>query len=281
MIPEIFQYEFMQKAFAAGLLSGMSCSLVGVLVVTMRISTVGICISHAGFAGALFGLLVDLNYLATAFVFSLVAAGVVGPLADRAEFAPETSVGILFSAMLGLAFLFIGLMPGSRTSALDLFWGSILTVTRGDLLLLAIIAAILLILLLMFFKEVQAVLCHRSVALAVGIPAGAVFYGMLILLGATVTASLKSVGGLLIYSLIINPAAAAYQVTYCLRKLFFFSALFGVLVCWGGLFISYVLDIPSGAAIVLLSTLLVAALTLYSPKKRGAMTGWTGTDQRD
>lgn len=105
-----------------------------------------------------------------------------------------------------------------------------------------------------FFKEIQAVLCHKETALAVGIPATAIFYGMLFLSGAVITASLRSVGGLLIYSLIINPAAAAYQLTYSLRRLFFLAAAFGVLSCWGGLIISSYWNLPSGATIVLCST---------------------------
>jgi manganese/iron transport system permease protein len=270
---EIFQYGFMQKAFMAGLLGGVSCALIGVLVVTMRISSIGICIAHAAFAGALLGILLNANCLFLAFVFSLGTAAIIGPLSDRADFAPETSIGIVFSVMLGLAFLFIGLMSGSRTSALNLFWGSILTVTKQEIYLLILVTITLMACLILFYKEIQAVLCHRSVALAVGIPATAVFYGMLFMTGATVTASLRSIGGLLIYSLIINPAAAAYQITYSLKKLFFLAALFGVISCWGGLLVSYALDVPSGAAIVIFSTLIFITTTLFSPKKRTATVG--------
>lgn len=260
----------MQKAFLAGLFGGVSCALTGVLVVTMRISSIGICIAHAAFAGALLGLFFNINYLLSAFVFSLITAGIIGPLSDRADFAPETTIGIVFSMMLGMAFLFIGLMSGSRTEALNLFWGSILTVTRQDIYLLVIVTGSLLACLILLYKEILAVLCHRSVALAVGIPATAVFYGMLFMTGTVVTASLRSIGGLLIYSLIINPAAAAYQLTFDLKKLFFLAALFGVLSCWGGLLASYALDVPSGAAIVIFSTLIFLVSALFSPKKRAA-----------
>ncbi|MGD9212496.1 MAG: metal ABC transporter permease, partial [Desulfobacteraceae bacterium] len=217
MLPEILQYGFMQKAILAGLFGGISCAVIGVLVVTMRISSIGICMAHAAFAGALLGVLLNLNSLVTAFIFSLSTAAIIGPLSDRGGFTPETSIGIVFSVMLGFAFLFIGLMSGSRTEALSLFWGSILTVTIVDVLFLMIVTALLLICLLLFFHEIRAVLCHRSIALAVGIPATAVYYTMLFFIGATVTASLRSVGGLLIYSLIINPAAAAYQLTYNMK----------------------------------------------------------------
>ncbi|GAH25520.1 unnamed protein product, partial [marine sediment metagenome] len=122
-------------------------------------------------------------------------------MADRGELNPDTSIGIVFSLMLGLAFLFMGMMPGSRTEALNLFWGSILTVSRGNLIFLALVTAIIAGLAVAFYKEIQAVICHRQVALAVGIPATLIFYGILFSTGVTITASLRSIGGLLIYSL--------------------------------------------------------------------------------
>ena len=234
----------------------------------MRISAIGTCMAHAAFAGALFGMLLGVDWLPIAFVFSFGAAGIIGPLSDRADFAPETVVGIVFTAMLGMAFLFLGLMTGSRSDALNLFWGSILTVKQVDLLLMGAVCAMLLAGLALFFKEIRAVLCHRAVAAAVGIPATAIFYAMLLAVGLTVTASLRSIGGLLIYSLIINPAAAAYQLSYDLKRIFLLAALIGVGSCWAGLVVSYCLNVPSGAVIVLISTLIFGLCTLLSPKKR-------------
>ena len=264
----IIQYSFMQNAFIAGLLGGVACSMVGVFVVTMRLSFIGVCIAHSAFAGALLGLWLGFNPLVGALLFSLLAAAIIGPLADRGELNPDTAVGVVFSLMLGLAFLFVGLMPGAKTEALNLFWGSILTVGQGDLIFLAIVAAIVVGLVTIFYKEIQAVICHRDVALAVGIPATVIFYGLLFLTGATITASLRSIGGLLIYCLILNPAAAAYQLTYSLKRMFLLSAVFGIISCWGGLVASYLLDIPSGASIVVISSIIFGVATALSPKRK-------------
>ncbi|MDH4292098.1 MAG: metal ABC transporter permease, partial [Dehalococcoidia bacterium] len=247
----IFQYHFMQNAVLAGLLGGIACSVVGVFVVTMHLSFIGVCIAHAAFAGALLGLWLGFNPLLGALLFSLASAAIIGPVADRGELNPDTSIGIIFSLMLGLAFLFMGLMHGARTEALNLFWGSILTVTRQDIIFLAATTGAVVGLVAAFYKEIQAVICHRQVALAVGIPATIIFYGLLFSTGVTITASLQSIGGLLIYCLILNPAAAAYQLTYSLKKMLFVAVAFGVVSCWAGLAASYLLDIPSGAAIVI------------------------------
>lgn len=268
----ILEYQFMQNAILAGLLGGIGCSVVGVFVVTMHVSFIGVCIAHAAFAGALLGLWLGFNPLIGALLFSLGSAGIIGPVADRGELNPDTSMGIIFSLMLGLAFLFMGLMPGARTEALNLFWGSILTVTKQDIIFLAVVTGAIVGLVAAFYKEIQAVICHRQVALAVGIPATFIFYGLLFSTGLTVTASLQSLCGLLIYSLILNPAAAAYQLTYSLKKMLLIAVAFGIVSCWAGLAASYVLDIPSGAAIVITSAIIFGLATAFSPKRR--VKGW-------
>jgi len=258
----------MQNAILAGLLGGITCSVVGVFVVTMHLSFIGVCIAHAAFAGALLGLWLGFNPLIGSLLFSLAAAAIIGPVADRGELNPDTSIGISFSVRLGLAFLFMGLMHGARTEALNLFWGSILTVGRQDIIFLAATAGAIVGLVAIFYKEIQAVICHREVALAVGIPATVVFYGLLFSTGVTITASLQSIGGLLIYTLILNPAAAAYQLTYSLKKMLLIAAAFGVISCWAGLVASYFFDIPSGASIVITSSIIFGLATAFSPKRK-------------
>ncbi len=268
MLPSVFQYQFMQYAILAGICGGVTCSITGVFVVTMHLSFIGVCIAHAAFAGALLSILIGINPLIGALFFSLASAVAIGPMADRGELNPDTSIGIVFSLMLGLSFLFIGMMPGSRTEALNLFWGSILTVTRQDLVFLIIITGVLIVLVVAFYKEIQAVICHRAVAMAVGISATFIFYALLILTGLTVTASMRSIGGLLVYSLIINPAAAAYQLTYNLRRMFVIASVFGVTSCMAGLASSYFFNLPSGAAIVITSSIIFGISMIFSPKRK-------------
>ncbi len=264
----IFGYQFMQNAMLAAFLGGIACATIGVFVILMHMPFIGVCMSHAAFAGALLGLWLGFEPLVGALVFSLLSAAIIGPLADRGELSPDTSVGVIFSFMLGLAFLFLGLMPGTKSAALELLWGSILTTTRGDIILLGIVAAVVVGLVFLFYKEIQATIFHRDMALSVGIPATVILYGILFLTGATITASLRSIGGLLIFSLILNPAAAAYQLTYSMKKMFLLSAAFGVLSGWMGLFFSCLFDIPSGATIVVTSSVIFMLAAVFSPKRK-------------
>lgn len=263
-------HEYLRNAILAGFFAGVSCSLVGVFVVTMHLSFLGVCIAHSAFAGALLGVWLGFEPLLGAMAFSLAASAFVGPLADRGELSPDASVGIIFSFMVGLAFLFLDWAPGSRTEALSLFWGSILTVSRRDLGVLAVVAAAVTVGVVLFRKEIHATVCHRHVATAVGIPATIVFYAMLLATGATIAASLRGIGGLLIYSLVLNPAASAFQLTYRFNMLLILAVVFGVGACWIGLAASYLWDLPTGASIVLSSSVIFAICTLFSPKRRRA-----------
>lgn len=264
----ILSYHFMQNAILAALFGGVACATVGVFVVIMRLSFIGVCLSHAAFAGAMLGLLVGFDPLIGAFLFSFLSAALIGPLADRGELNPDTSIGIVFSLMLGLAFLFMGISSGPKTEALGILWGSILTVTDRDLILLGLAAFAVVSIVVIFYKEIQSVVFNREIALAVGIPASLIFYGLLFLTGATITVSLPTIGGLLIFSLIVNPAAAAYQLTYNLKLMFLISALLAVLSGWLGLWVSYVFDWPSGATIIVTSSMIFAIATIFSPKRR-------------
>jgi len=268
----IFGYQFMQNAILSAFLGGIACSVIGVFVVLMHMPFIGVCMSHAAFAGALLGLWLGFNPLVGALVVSLLSAAIIGPLADRGELNPETSVGVIFSLMLGLAFLFMGLMPGTKSGALELLWGSILTNTRSDIIFLGIVAVVVVGLVIAFYKEIQATIFHRDMALSVGIPATVMLYGILFLTGATITASLRSIGGLLIFSLILNPAAAAYQLTYSMKRMFLLSAAFGVIAGWTGLLLSYLFNVPSGATIVITSSVIFMLAAILSPKRK--VKGW-------
>lgn len=263
-----FSYGFLVKALWMGLISGSACGAIGVFVVLWRISFVGVCISHAAFAGALVGLWLGIPPLAGGLVGSLGAASVIGPLADRPTFTPDTAIGVIFSVMLSLAMLALGLLPGAKTEGLGLIWGSLLTVNTLDLCLMGGTALLLLIFLWLFFKEIQATLGQRQAAMAAGIPARGIYYASLIMLGLVVAIALKAIGGLLIYSLIVIPAVAALQLTYSLRMMFVLAALTGAISSIVGLWLSFHLGIPTGTAIVLTAAGILVLTILFSPKRR-------------
>lgn len=234
----------------------------------LNLPFVGVAMSHAAFAGAIAGLLAGVNPLLTSLLFCVAAALGIGPLADRADVEPNLSLGIVFSLMLGLAFLGIGFLPGPRTEALAFIWGSILLVGVRDLIVLGVCLLAVLGFSLLFDKEITAVLLSRDVARAVGIRERPLFLGMLALCGLAVTANLNAIGGLLIFSLVVNPPLAAYQLTWRLKTMYLLSAVFAVASCLAGLAASWLFDAPAGAVIIVASSVVFGVSLLLSPKRR-------------
>lgn len=268
MEESFFSYVFLQKALGMALVGGGACGVAGVFVVLWRIGFIGICISHAAFAGALVGLWAGVPPMVGGLAGSLGAASLIGPLADKPAFTPDAAVGVIFSVMLSLAMLALGLLPGSRIEGLGFIWGSLLTVTDLDLILMAGAALILGMFIVLFFKEIAATISQRRAAEAAGVPVRAIFYACLILLGFVIAIALKAIGGLLIYSLIITPAITALQLTYSLRWMFVLAGVFGALSSAFGLWLSYHWALPSGAAIVLTATAFMGVSLFFSPKKK-------------
>ena len=268
MMFDLWQHAFFRHAVLACLLGGGGLSLVGVCVTLMDIPFLGISMSHAAFLGAVAGLLCGIDPLAGAMLACAVTGLLIGPAADRAGTSSNSVLAVLFSATMGLAFLLLVRIPGPKTEALNLIWGSILTISGRDIAVLGTLFVLALVLLVVFFKEIAAVLFHREIAAAAGIPEKVFYYGLILLAGLLISASLDIVGGLLIFSLLVNPPGAAVQLTYRLKSLFVLSALFGIISCFAGLALSYRFDVPTGAVIVLCSSAIYLLAFLFSPKRR-------------
>jgi manganese/iron transport system permease protein len=269
-LTEALAYPPIQRAVVACLLCGASCSLLSVFVVLMKMPLIGVSMSHAAFAGAVLGMLFDVNPFLSGFILCLLAAGVLGPLSDRTDMAPENVLGILFSFLMGVAFLGMGILTRTKAGALNLMWGSLLSLSGTDIWILTAITFLLFLFILLFFKEIRSVLFNRRLAAASGVPERPIYYALLFLTGAVVSANLATVGGLLIFALLVQPGATALQLTYDLKRFFLISATAGTGACVFGLVASYFFDLPSGAAVVLVATLIFAAAYIFSPKRRRA-----------
>lgn len=256
------------EAIAAALIAGLSCSIIGVFIFCLRIPFVGVLISHAAMTGAIIAQFLGISELLSAFVLAICSIFFVGPLSDKIKLDLNISLSILFSLLMGLTFLFISLIPEPKTQMLGLLWGNILLVTKTDVYIMTIILVLLLITIKILFQELKAVLFSRKIAASVGLDEKLFFYSILFLSGAVITVNLNNIGGLMLYSLIISPAAAAYQITYNLKNMIIISAFLGVIASLTGLIFSYFWSLPTGALIVIFSSLEFAICTFLSPKKK-------------
>ena len=250
--------------------AGFVCSTRGVFVVRMNLSSIGFCMSHAAFAGAAFGLMTSIDPLISAIIFSFVTAMILGPISEKARLESNVVIGFLFSIMIALAFIFLNFIPGQAASgtALRILWGSIFSVGYNDLLILALLSFILILFIALFYKELLAVMFHRKLAESSGINTKLFYFAVLFFTGFAVSLSLRLVGGLLVYALIINPTSSAYQFFYDFKKILIFSPLLGIISCLIGFWLSLITDFPIGASIVIISAIIFAIAIILSPKRR-------------
>jgi manganese/iron transport system permease protein len=256
------------ETIAAAVIAGLSCSIIGVFIFCLRIPFIGVLVSHAAMTGAILAQLLGVSELPVAFGMALISIALVGPLSDRIEVDLNISLSILFSLMMGLTFLGIGLIPEPKTPMLSLLWGNILLVTKKEVMIMTAVFILLIGAIKMGFKEFKAILFSRTIAAALGIREGFFFYTLLLLSGAVITVNLSSIGGLMLYSLIINPAAGAYQITYSLKNMIIISAFLGVVAALSGFVCSYFWSLPTGASIVICSSLEFGLCALFSPKRK-------------
>ncbi len=256
--------SFFVPIIAAGLIGGSSTGLLGVYIVGMRMPFVGVCISHAAMAGAVFGMLLGWPELPCALAAAAAATAVLGVIPPgRVRLDVNVAMGVLFPLMMGLAFLGIGLMTGPRTGVLSLLWGALLFVNVRDVWMITAAGAVLLLFSIVFAKEMRAILFSRFLAGATGVHQQLVYILFLALCGLVVTVNLQTVGGLMIFALIANPAAGALQLGRGYRSICFLAAGMGGISALGGLLMAYELDLPTGACIVLVSTALFLLCVLW------------------
>ncbi|HEY5594751.1 MAG TPA: metal ABC transporter permease [Nitrospiria bacterium] len=265
---EIMAYGFMQRALLASVLIGILCSVIGVFVVLKGLSFIGAGTAHAAFAGVALAFLLDLNPMGMAVLFGLMTVWITGLLVEKGRMKLDVSIGIFYTSTMALAILFIGFMKVYNAELYGYLFGSILSVTPSDLTVIAGLGLVVLVALFLFYKELQFIAFDQEMAEASGIPARTLFFLLISLIALTIVVSLKAVGAVLVYAMLLIPAATAYQLTRSMKGMMIVSILFGVLSSVAGMFLSFVMDIPSGAAIVLLATALFFLSVLFSPKRR-------------
>jgi len=260
--------ELELKWWLATLAGGAGCGLAGFFLLALQVPFLAVCLAHAALAGSVLGLAVGWSPTVCAFGGALLAAVLLGPLADRSRLSREAMAGVLFSLSLGLAFLGIGIMATHRGEALGLMWGNLLLLRWGDVIALAVVAATGGLLVWRFLPLLRAVLFDRHIARASGLPAAVFVYALLAWSGLAVAVNLEAVGGLMLYSLLINPAAAARQLSERFVTTLLLSVVLSITCAVGGLGLAIALEWPAGASIVLVSSLVFAGATAVKLRRQ-------------
>lgn len=241
----------MQNAFLAAVLVSVACGVVGTYVVIKRIVFISGGISHAAFGGIGMGYFLGVNPILAAIPFSVISALVMGLTSKKVKISEDTAIGILWSLGMAIGIIFINLTPGYVPDLMSYLFGSILTVPVNDLFIMMALDIIIIISVILFQREFQGISFDEEFSKVVGMPTTAFYLLLLSLVALSVVVMIKVVGVILVIALLTIPAAIAKQYTYNIRRMMILAVILGMILTTGGLYISYLFNLASGATIVL------------------------------
>ena len=248
-MPDLLHYHFMQNAYAAGTLVALLAGAAGYFVVLRGQSFLAHMLSQVGFPGAAAGVLLNISPVIGLLVFcgaGAVAIGALGRNVDAGRRAESAAVGSILAFALGLGLLFIRLAGGSAQSVYAFLFGTILGITDSDVALTLVIAIAGLALLVFVARPLVFASVDPDVAEARGVPVQALSLVFLLVLALSVAVTVQIVGTLLIFALLVAPAAAALQLTARPMPAFMLSVALALAVTWLGLALAYYTDFPVG-----------------------------------
>jgi len=255
---EALQYEFMRNALMAGLLAAIACGIVGVYVVVKKIVFISGGIAHASFGGIGLGYFLGINPIIGALFFSLASGLAIGGITRKTRLPADTAIGVLWAVGMALGVIFINLTPGYAPDLMSYLFGNILTVPVSDILLMLILDAVIIGIVTALYKEYLILSFDEEYGAAIGMPVEKLYLLLLAIIALTVVILIRVVGMILVIALLTFPAAMARQFTHNMKTMMLLSVFFGFLFTLGGIWLSYLLKLPSGATIILLGGTVLA-----------------------
>jgi zinc transport system permease protein len=256
---DMFSLQFMQNAFLAGMMLSFVLAVVSFFVVLRRLSFIGVGVAHSAFGGVALGALLGISPTLTAIGFAVVVSNAIGYISNKGHLGTDTAIGIFFPLAMALGVIFIGISNQYNVDLFGYLFGNILAITRQDLIITAVLGGLVLLSTVLFFKELLFVAYDREVAFVSGMPVAFLDHFFLTILALSVVISMKIIGIILVSALLVIPGAAASQITRRYNSMIVFSILIALISTGGGLIISYYADLPSGATIVTLASLIFFA----------------------
>jgi manganese/iron transport system permease protein len=255
-----FEFPFMQRALVGGVLVATVCAVIGPYVVLRGLAFIGDALAHAAFPGVVLAYLWQANLYLGAGIFTLATAVGIGAVSRRAGTSHDTAIGILFSGAFALGVLLMSTIQGYTADLFSFLFGNILGVSPTDLLLMGGLAALVIAAVAVVYKELLLATFDPVVAEAMGYPVQGLNYLLLALIAVTIVVSIQAVGVVLVVALLVTPSATATLLSRRFFGIMLLGVVLAVTAVVAGLYLSFYLDVASGAAIVLVSTCLFFAV---------------------
>jgi manganese/iron transport system permease protein len=265
---EPLQYSFMQRSLIVAVVVGIICAVVGSYLMVQRLALLGDAISHSVLPGLAIAYLMGANIFIGAFIAGIISTIFINLIRTRSNIKEDTAMGIVFSAFFALGITLITTIQKDTKIDLNHFlFGNILGVTATDVRDTLIIAFIVIAVVVLLYKELLFYTFDKLGAQAVGLPINLLDLGLMMLIGLTIVASLKAVGVILVLSLLITPAATAYLLVNRLHQVMILGVGVAVTSSVAGMYLSYFYNLPSGPAIVLVTSGIFILAFLFSPSQ--------------
>jgi manganese/iron transport system permease protein len=261
-----FSYGFMQRGLVATLLVGVVCAVMGTFVVLKGLAFIGDAVSHAAFPGLVIAYILGLPLYLGGAIAAVSTALAIGLVSRRSRLRFDTSVGVLFAGTFAFGVLLYSTIKGYVGDLLSYLLGNVLGITVGDLVQVAILGAIVLAVVILIRKELLFATFDPLGAAASGLPVAVLEYLLLGLLGITIVVSIQAVGVILVVAMLVTPAATAQLIVVRFERLMLLAAILAMVAALGGLYLSFYLNVASGASIVLVETLFFGLALLFGPR---------------
>lgn len=251
----ILEYTFFQNAVLGCLLASVLCGIVGTYIVTRRLVFISGGITHASFGGIGMGVWLGVNPILAAMLFAVASACGVQWMSSRGRVREDSAIALFWTFGMSVGIICCFLTPGFMPDLPSYLFGSVLTVSGGDLVLLSVVTLAVVALFATMGRTLVGVSFDPVFARSRRLPVEKIEYLMMIIVAVTIVSTLRLVGVVLAISLLTVPQMTANLFTYSYRRMVALSILFGMAYCLAGLFVSYWLNVPSGASIIFVSIL--------------------------
>lgn len=265
----MLSYSFMQNAFVVSLFISVLCPCIGVFLVLRRYSMIGDTLSHASLAGISIGLLCNQSPILGAFIFTSLSGALIEYLRRYFKKYTDLILSVVLALSVGTAITIIS-SGKLRTNADSFMFGSILTVTKTDMVLVMILSVISALTLIFLYHQMVYIAYDEEAAKVAGVKTGLINYVFFVLVASAISVSIRIVGVLVLSSMIALPVATALQLEKGFKQTLFYSIVFSMIDIMSGLFISYYLNVAPGGFTALVSVFVLIVVLVGKKLRFGA-----------
>ncbi len=267
LIIEPMQFGFMQRALLVSALAAIACGVVGTFVVLRGMAFLGDAIAHSALTGMAAAFLLGVNVFLGALIWAVPASLTISAISRRAGVRIDAVIGVMFAGGFAVGIILINTSENYAGDLLGVLFGNVLGASWGDVLAVALLAGGVLLVVRLFYKELVFTTYDADVAQASGVPARFLAYLLPLLVALTTVAALKTVGNVMVMSLLVVPAVTGALLARRLASIMAATVAVALVAIVAGLYLSFHLNLPTGPAIVVVSVGLLLIAVALSPRR--------------